>query len=241
MKNSLSKVIHFRHLKARRSKPLLNSLRFNFSSYHANTRGLLSFGSAGIISKGFAYLMNNKITGNYGEFGVYKGDTFLEAISLARLYGQSHMRFMAFDSFSGLPEVKELDSGGVFHEGQFSFSQESFLENLSKSKVDFERIKIYPGFFDQTLPTIELKEMFSFAFVDCDLYISTVSVLRFLEDKLVQGAILAFDDWYCFDSPNKGVRKAVYEWLEDNKSIELIEYDNFHWAGKSFIVNFHQR
>jgi hypothetical protein len=38
---------------------------------------MLSFGSAGMISKGFAYLMNNKIKGNYGEFGVYKGDTFL--------------------------------------------------------------------------------------------------------------------------------------------------------------------
>lgn len=238
MKKAIEYFIDFRRRRARGKKPLLRNLLHNPASHHSLTSGQMLFGSANIIFKGFAYLMNNNIRGNYGEFGVYKGDTFLEAISAARLFGQSEMRFMAFDSFSGLPEIKEYDEGKIFEQGQFSFGQEDFLANLRKERVELERVDVYPGWFEQSLPSLELGGKFSFVYVDCDLYSSTVPVLKFLEDKLLQGALLVFDDWYCFDSPRKGVRRAVQEWLQNNNNISLIEYNNFHWAGKSFIVNF---
>ena len=38
---------------------------------------------------------------------------------------------------------------------------------------------------------------------------STVPVLRFLSDVLVDGALLIFDDWYCFRaSPEQGEQNA---------------------------------
>jgi predicted O-methyltransferase YrrM len=132
-----------------------------------------------------------------------------------------------------------MDGNQVFTKGQFSWSLEGFERNLKREKADLSRFQIFKGFYDTTLPKLNLGDsQFAFVFLDCDLYSSTVPVLEFLTDKLVQGAILAFDDWYCYDSPQKGERRAVNEWLEKNPTIELLEYNNFHWAGKSFIVNF---
>ena len=38
----------------------------------------------------------------------------------------------------------------------------------------------------------------AYARVDCDLYEPTVEVLQYLTDRLVDGAILFFDDWTYF-------------------------------------------
>ena len=75
-------------------------------------------------------------------------------------------------------------------------------------------------------------------FVDCDLYASTVSVLRFIKNVIINGCILAFDDWYCFNGdPNKGEQKAFKEFLDTNDDLSVSEYLNFGWHGKSFILH----
>ena len=135
--------------------------------------------------------------------------------------------------------METTDGNEVFTKGQFSSSLEKFNKNLKREHADLSRFHIFPGYYDKTLPELKFDDsQFAFVLIDCDLYSSTVPVLDFLTNKLVQGAIMAFDDWYCYDSPKKGERLAVSEWLTRNPNIELIEYNNFHWAGKSFIVNF---
>lgn len=235
------RLIEYRRRKIGRSFPSISNLFHTTSSHHANTSGDLLFGTAKLIHQGFAYLMNNSIKGDYAEFGVYKGQALFEAISAARIFGQIQMHFCVFDSFQGLPRITVEDGNEVFREGQFKFGYEDFLRNLKKERIDLEKIEVYPGFYSESLPNLQIQKKFSFVLVDCDLYSSTIPVLNFLEDKLTQGAMLAFDDWFCYDSPNKGVRRAVNEWLQRNKDIELIEYNNFHWAGKSFIVYFKNR
>ncbi len=223
----------------RRGFPAINNLFHSAGSHNSHTQGELAYGSAEIVHKGFAYLMNNHIEGDYAEFGVFEGSTTLEAWAASRIFGLNDLKFFVFDSFQGLPELEAMDGNEVFTKGQFSSSLEGFTRNLNREKVDFNRFHIFPGFYDTTLPGLKLVDpQFAFVFIDCDLYSSTVPVLEFLTDKLVQGAILAFDDWYCYDSPQKGERRAVSEWLQKNPNIELLEYNNFHWAGKSFIVNF---
>ena len=183
--------------------------------------------------------MNNKIPGNYAEFGVFNGATTLEALAASRVYGLDELQFYIFDSFEGLPELDSKDVNEIFFKGQFSSSFDYFVNNLKKEGAALARFHIFPGYYNQILPELDLGELtFAFVFIDCDLYSSTVSVLEFIKDKLRQGSIVAFDDWYCYDSPAQGERKAVAEWLQKNPDLELIEYNNFHWAGKSFIVNF---
>jgi O-methyltransferase len=218
---------------------LIQSLFHASAVYNSHTLGEISHGSAKIIHKGFAYLMNNGIQGNYAEFGVYEGSTTLEAYRASKLYGMKNMGFYIFDSFEGLPELSDGDGIGPFHAGQFKSGVTSFMKILKREKVEIEKFRIFEGYFENVLPQLKLPpDNFSYVYIDCDLYSSTVTVLDFLADKLKQGSIIAFDDWFCYDSPNQGERRAVAEWLLKNPNIRLVEYSNFHWAGKAFIVDF---
>ena len=51
-----------------------------------------------------------------------------------------------------------------------------------------------------------------------------------------------FDDWFCFHGrPDKGEQRACREWLDANPQISLVPYRDFHWAGRSFLVNLDRR
>lgn len=186
----------------------------------------------------FGYCANNKITGDYAEFGVFKGHTTIEAWKAAGRHGLSDTRFWLFDSFEGLPEVAGDDTGGPFETGEFSFGQKAYEDNLRKNKIDSQRLNIVPGFFDKTLAEVSTDRKFSVVWIDCDLYESTIPVLDWLTDKLVDGAVLCFDDWFTFSGrPDKGEQKATGEWLERNPDFRLMPYRDFHWAGKSFLFH----
>jgi O-methyltransferase len=181
--------------------------------------------------------------GDYLEFGVHKGRSFVYAYHMAVAAGMDNMRFYAFDSFEGLPGdfADEESKGKHFSEGQFSFSEPNFLENLKKGRVDLDKVTTVKGFYDKVL-TQELKASLpikraAVVWVDCDLYSSTVPVLDFVTDYLGNGTFLCFDDWFAFGAnPYAGEIRAVDEWLERNKNIRLVEYRKFRATGIVFLV-----
>jgi len=199
--------------------------------------------SARMIETAFGFALNNGVVGDYLEFGVYQGRTFTDACDAARRYGMTDMRFHAFDSFQGLPEPGVDDRGGGFTGGQFSCAREKFEAFLRRRKVDMSRVSIHEGMFDETLAEPgslgrEGIRQAAVVWIDCDLYASTVPVLRALSDVVVDGTVLIFDDWYCFNGrPDRGEQRACAEWLDANPRFSLVEYQKFHWAGASFIVN----
>lgn len=94
----------------------------------------------------------NLFNGDYLEFGVYRGRAFLGAYKYANKYNFENMRFYAFDSFQGLPEIKGKDANNNhFHKGQYSCSKEDFQKILLNSKVNMKRVEIIPGFFENSL------------------------------------------------------------------------------------------
>ncbi len=215
------------------SLPIGHSLKTANWFLHENAR---------MVETACGFIRNNKVSGDYVEFGVYRGSTFAEAWHAARRHALS-LRFHAFDSFSGLPEVKGIDLSGSFSSGEFSATRSEFERHLKRQGVDMSRITITEGFFDRTLAEegaarkLGLKQV-ALAWIDCDLYESTVPVLDFLTDLLVDGTVLCFDDWYCFNGrPDRGQQLACSEWLSSKTGIKLVEYQKFHWAGQSFIVN----
>jgi O-methyltransferase len=207
------------------------------ASYYSNTHDVSYYESARMINLAFAFCMNNKVNGDFAEFGVYEGRLSREAFHAARRNGFDQMRFFAFDSFEGLPVI-DGSRKDVFHAGQFASSRLKYEKNLKGNNVDLSRFRIVEGFYDKTLTGFQDAKQISIAWIDCDLYESTVPVLDFLADRLVHGSILIFDDWFCYDgSDENGEQRACKEWLQKNPQIRLIEYNRFHWAGISFIVN----
>lgn len=184
---------------------------------------------------------HDSLIGDYVEFGVYQGASFAHVCNTASEY-IPEMRFFAFDSFEGLPELRGVDVGGEFYQGQFGCSRDQFEKNLVKAGVNLDRVIISQGWFDKTLTKEfcdkEILSTVSLAFIDCDLYESCVPVLEFLTPLLRQGSILLFDDWYNFRAaPDRGVQRATLEWLQQNEDIQLRTWLPFCHHGQAFIVN----
>ena len=190
------------------------------------------------------YLVGAQIEGDYCEFGVWQGATFVSAYkSMASLFPE--IKFVAFDSFEGLPEPKGLDAvGGYtshFYRGQFMSSLEQFMRNLKMNKIDLARVRTVQGWFDQTLSSQQAQRngvnKVAVAWVDCDFYESTIPVLEFLSSRVTTGSVVAFDDWRCYrNHPGFGQQRAVKEWLERNPRLSLSPLLSFGWNGMVFTV-----
>jgi O-methyltransferase len=184
---------------------------------------------------------NESLKGDYIEFGVYQGDMFTYAC-LEAMNRMPWMRFIACDSFMGLPKPEGVDSGGEFIEGQFECSEKEFQKRIVSAGVPIDRVITIPGWFSETLHEEKISKYniktISIAYIDCDLYESCIPVLDFLTPRLRQGSVLMFDDWFCFRAnPRKGIQLAVNQWLKQNKHIELISWRSFSSHGISFFVN----
>jgi hypothetical protein len=97
------------------------------------------------------------------------------------------------------------------------------------------------GWFDQTLNDDTAKEFqidkIAAAWIDGDLYESTVPVLNFLTSRISVGTIILFDDWRVFRNlPDYGEQRACKEWLAENPQISLREIFSFGHHGVAFTV-----
>jgi hypothetical protein len=190
------------------------------------------------------YLVGAQISGDYLEFGVFRGTTFLHAYRwMAPIF--ANMRFIAFDSFQGLPAPKGLDAhegySSHFFESQFACDENAFIRNLLRHRVDMRRVQTVKGWFDVTLSSANAPLLgvgkIAVAWIDCDLYESTVPVLRFLTPHLVPGCVIVFDDWRSYrNHPDFGEQRACREWLAANPEIRLQELFSFGWNGIAFTV-----
>ena len=190
------------------------------------------------------FATHSKLKGDYLEFGVHEGESFVAAFHFARRSALNAMNFYAFDSFRGLPEVKGNDAEGFAHfrEGDFACDMDQFRKIITSKGVTLDRVRLVPGWYDEVLNE-ETKGKLPLSsaaviWVDCDLYESTVPVLDFITEYIQDGTVIIFDDWFSFrGDPNRGEQKAFAEWREKNPQISATEFHKFDWKGISFILH----
>jgi len=204
------------------------------------------------LHKAFEFIYKSEIEGDYYEFGVYQGVSLLRAMMSDRLWSQKTNRnqirqFYGFDSFEGFPKFSNkdhLNGYGVFQEGQF---KDTNIELVRKTILDqglpIEKVHLIVGLFSETLSSLTIKDnsiensLVAIAHIDCDLYSSAKECLDYLDGRFVDGAVLLFDDWFCYRGrPDKGVRRAFNEWVSGSSQM-VSKYFDYSWAGKAFIVN----
>jgi hypothetical protein len=217
-----------------------------------------------IICKASHILAAEKVEGDYLEFGVYSGGSFIEAFHTMRAVYQHHQqinsgrsqedadkigaiwrerRFFAFDSFEGLPASEGIDKmSDDFFAGKYSFSEDDFRAKIADHGVPKEKSVIVPGWYNQscTEETIRKHSMKKAAVVhiDCDLYESTRDALNFVTPLLTDGTIIIFDDWFCFrGNPELGEQKAFSEWTALLPDWTFSEYQKEGPWSISFIAN----
>jgi hypothetical protein len=192
------------------------------------------------FSQAFHLLSLNQIHGVYMEFGCRGGRSFCLAYHEAQRVNNIS-KFIAFDSFQGLPPVKnEKDEHPHWVEGAMSVSLDKFHKRLKKHGVPRASYLTIEGFYDVSLKSEEAKglsENVALAFVDCDMYSSTKDVLSYLKTRFHNGMIIAFDDYFCHSSTQiSGERKALLEFIENQDDWSFLPYKQFGLAGMSFIL-----
>ena len=132
--------------------------------------------------------------------------------------------YVAFDSFEGLPDIPNIDKQEIWQKGKLKTSEEDFIKLMSRHGVPRNKLMTIKGFYDQSLnDSLQarlLPHKAAVIYIDCDLYSSTVPVLKFIKYFLQKGTVLVFDDWNCFYAdPNKGERRAFREFLTENPNL----------------------
>jgi O-methyltransferase len=193
-----------------------------------------------LMRRGFQALAYNGIKGDYAEFGCYGGRTFTLAWGASRLVGyDAHL--WAFDSFEGLPPPADPRDAHVgWTEGVMAMSEQDFRAQCRAHGLPDRAYTTVPGFYADSLRPGSpgpRPDRISFAYIDCDLYSSTFEALEFVGDRLCTGAVVAFDDYYCFseDHPS-GERMAASEYFGDHARWRLVPYIQWGWYGMSFMV-----
>ena len=159
------------------------------------------------------------------EFGVHKGqtiNTLLECFPENAIYG--------FDSFEGLPEDWNISTNPKFNKhkkGYFACEMPVF---------ESQRVHLVKGFFEHSLqPWLDrmVKEPVKFLHVDSDLYSSAITVLTTLNERIIPGTVIVFDEMYPwgrkrYETWAEHEYKALQEWTEQyNREWEVL-YRNNH-------------
>jgi hypothetical protein len=182
----------------------------------------------------------NRITGDYVEFGSWSGRTFRMAYDESR-HQQYRCRLWAFDSFSGLPTPRDAtDQHPRWIAGDMATSLREFEALCQRHGIPRTAYRTIPGWYEDTLrngTTGERPQDICLAYVDCDLYSSTVTVLEFLRPRLKHGMILVLDDYFAW-SPDgvSGERRALSDVLAGHPDYRLVPFMRFGWASLAFTV-----
>ena len=164
------------------------------------------------------------VNGHWCEFGVREGR------SLNWLIGEYPQQVIhAFDSWQGLPEDWNHGTGKV--------------ADMSCEPPEVpEHIQLHRGWFKDTLPVWKQKNKGPIAFLhmDADIYSSTKEVLLALNDQIVAGTVITFDEFCNFRLSGKMSKwqdqefLALVEWLDEcQRKVKPI---NRNWAYQASCV-----
>lgn len=195
------------------------------------------------IDRSFEYVRANGVSGDYLEFGVFKGASLLHAQRQAGTSGLEGMRCIGFDSFQGLPPEPEQRLE-LFYEGQYSCGENQVRRWLSEHGADWNRLMLVPGFYDATLTANKKTELgltqCAVAMLDCDIYSSTKVALTWLDDIIQPGSIVILDDWDAYGDGERswldGQRRAMKEHEASSSWVfgELFRYGEGLRGGLAF-------
>ena len=184
----------------------------------------------------------NGISGDYAEFGSWGANTIRASYYAMMAAGESrHM--WAFDSWEGLPESddpRDDHPGWKAGSTQGQGGVDQFHEACARHGIPREAYTPVSGYYEDSLPPLGRDGRpsdIALAYIDCNLYSSTVAVLEFLAPRLKHGMIIAFDDYFCWSPTHvSGERAALHQFALAHSQWHFERYKDVHRAGVSFVV-----
>ena len=158
-----------------------------------------------------------KLDGSVVECGVWRGGMIA---AMANLLGNSRTYYL-FDSFEGLPPVKDIDgpAAKIWQQNKdspFYYDNCRAEKRFAEQAMKLSAAKLYHisiGWFKDTLPGFNPTEQIAILRLDADWYESTKQCLDCLWKNVAKGGLIIIDDYYTWD----GCAKATHEFLAENK------------------------
>lgn len=194
--------------------------------------------------KAFDYIKDNRLRGDYHEFGCHRVRTFRMALTEARRHALDTMSFFAYDSFEGLPTATSSPAHDVWKKaGALTTSEKEFLHVVRKHGIYPDRVTTIKGFYADALTKdlqkrlLDQYDRIALANIDCDLYESAVPVFNFIEPLLQEGSLIYIDDLFVGyrGTPARGVARAFLEFQQRSR-FKFIQHMQVGWWGRSYIA-----
>ena len=177
----------------------------------------------------FDEVINNKISGDFIEAGVWRGGSVIFMRFLLKINSIKDRNVWAADSFAGMPQPKNVDDGhdhSMFNHAKVSLEQ--VKSNFKKFDLLDDQVKFLKGWFSDSLPKAPIKSI-AILRLDGDLYSSTMDSLNNLYHKVSKGGFIIVDEYY--DWPECG--KAVDDFRKKNSITS--ELNNIDWSAVYWI------
>lgn len=169
------------------------------------------------------YIVDNKITGDFVECGVWRGGSMMAAALMLQHLGDTTRRLYLYDTFSGMvaPTAKDQQFDGksasqVWRENGDGAWCDAGLEdvqnNINRTAYPSDKVYFVEGKIEDTVPNT-IPEQISLLRLDTDWYESTKHELEHLYPRLAPHGILIIDDYGHWE----GARIAADEFFAEQK------------------------
>jgi O-methyltransferase len=152
------------------------------------------------------------------ECGTWRGGMIAGMVDILGKNRPYHL----FDSFEGLPQVKEIDGPDAKawqdnREGEYYFDnclahEAEATKAMTVSKAT--NYTIHRGWFNATLTDFQASDGIAILRLDADWYESTIECLKHLFPQVTKGGLILIDDYCTWE----GCSKAVHDYLSQQKS-----------------------
>jgi hypothetical protein len=196
------------------------------------------------LKKAF-YLVNlEAVPGDYMEFGMYEGTSFIGAF-------ESHFRtrqpdtperaFWGYDSFEGFKYTDVEDKHPFFREGDFKSNEDKVRARLKKHFKKRARWTVTKGYVEDTVGGKKAADIgapkVAIVFIDLDLGNPARVALEFVQPALQTGSIIIFDDYFAYKGRvDRGVTRAFEEFKLAHPEMRFRRLFDYGFGGQAFIV-----
>ena len=212
---------------------------------------------ASALHRAWGHVFTNHLSGDYVEFGVYHGASFIESYKqrcqfrnwlngqlsspeawrreVAQSYINIESKFHGLDTFGGMPKNNEENAS--FAQGTFVADYQDVFNKCLASGMPERSFKLYKGLFADS--ALECKKNLSpkvaIVNIDGDLYESAKDALDIVKDHIQVVTVLLFDDYNAYNADNrKGERRAFKEFQDQTKS-KFEKWFTYHYSGQAFL------
>jgi len=184
------------------------------------------------------YLKVNNISGSYVEFGSFKSEMQYAAFKILE-ETDCITSYVGLDSFSDNLEFSDEDKDHNIYEIPTDFNCDfETVDKFVKSNIGEKAVLIQGDF-----RTNKIKEEFksavndiSVAVFDCNFVSSTTAALELLDELVIPGCVLFFDDYLTNFNNGVPAMPDLIDTFFSKSRFELLDHGSYPPFGKSFIV-----